>query len=247
MSIGARNTGSGSQGGAPGDGGVVVRPYEPADRAQVRRICFETGYMGDSVDWLWRDRESWADMFSGYYTDCEPESALVAEVNGEVVGYLLGCLDSSKAWDPGVVALRHVLRRGIALRPGTARVVWRSAGDILVDAALRRLPSGRVVDPRWPAHLHIDFLPAGRGRGLGSVLVRRWLDTLRDRGCAGCHLGTMAENTSAVAFFEAMGFRREGIPELMPGLRSREGARLHVQLMVQLLGDRSGPSYSAAT
>jgi hypothetical protein len=30
--------------------------------------------MGEPVDWQWRDLPSFADMFTGYYTDAEPES-----------------------------------------------------------------------------------------------------------------------------------------------------------------------------
>ena len=40
-------------------------------------------------------------MFTSYYTDAEPQSALVAELDGEVAGYLLGCVDSRRAWNPG--------------------------------------------------------------------------------------------------------------------------------------------------
>jgi ribosomal protein S18 acetylase RimI-like enzyme len=211
----------------------VIRPYEARDRDAVRRVCFVTGYMGDPVAWQWRDAESFADIFSGYYTDREPESALVVEIDGEVAGYLLGCVDSTKVWDVGAVAARHILRRGIALRPGTARVVWRTVFD-----AARDLRSGRVTrdqlefsDPRWPAHLHIDLLQRARGKGAGRRLVTTWLDSLRTRGVPGCHLQTMAENEGAVAFFEALGFAPHGEPVLTPGLRARDRSRLHVQVM----------------
>jgi len=214
-------------------GDVVIRPYEPRDRARVRHICFVTGYMGDPVDWLWRDAESFADVFTAYYTDAEPESALVAEVDGSVEGYLLGCVDSRRAWNPALVVGRHLLRRGIAFRPGTAGVIWRSFGDIVTDGIRHQLPPRSAYDPRWPAHLHIDLLPSIRGRGVGRRLVDRWLGTLRDLGVPGCHLETWGENAAAIAFFEALGFRRHGRPTMSPGLRSRSGTRHTAQLMVQ--------------
>ena len=216
-------------------GDVLIRPYLPDDRARVRHICFVTGYIGEPVEWQWRDAESFANIFSGYYTDAEPESALVAEIDGEVRGYLLGCFDSSRVWNPGAVVGRQITHRGIAFRPGTAGFVWRSVGDVIVDAAHQRLPPASFSDPRWPAHLHIDLLRDARGRGVGAALVRRWLDRLREAGVAGCYLETIAENTGAVAFFEAMGFEKRRRPIPVPGFRSPRGERHHLQLMVQSL------------
>ncbi len=223
-------TGRRSGGGTAAE--VVVRPYESRDRARVRHICHVTGYMGESVDWQWRDTESFADLFTAYYTDAEPESALVAECDGVVAGYLLGCVDSRRAWSPAGIFGRHFLRRGIGFRPGTAGLVWRSFGDVIVDALRRRLPPASVYDERWPAHLHIDLLPSVRGMGVGATLMHRWLDKLRDVGVPGCHLETMGENHRAVAFFESMGFRRRGLPSSAPGFRSPTGERNTVQLMV---------------
>ena len=220
-----------------------VRPYERDDRFAVRDVCFRTGYMGEPVDWQWRDQPSFADMFTGYYTDREPESAFVVEVDGRVAGYLLGCVDSSRAWSPGRVAARNIVRRGIVLRPGTARVVWRTLGDAVRDLALRRvkLRDLEFEDPRWPAHLHIDLLPEARGGGAGRRLVHAWLDRLRELGVPGCHLQTMSENANAIAFFGAVGFRRLGRPVLIPGLRTRLGYRLHEQVMVIDLDAKERP------
>lgn len=217
-----------------------MRPYRPADRAAVRRICFETGYMGEPVSWQWRDAESFADLFCGWYTDHEPASALVVELDGDVVGYLLGCRDSRAVAPPSVDMRKHLLRRGLLLRPGTAMVLWRSIGDLTVAAARRRDPATGARDRRWPAHLHIDLLPEARGTGMGRALVQRWLDELRADDVAGCHVETWAENRGAIAFFEAMGFRRRGATPPMPGIRSPDGHRHHTQLMVRTLTPGEG-------
>lgn len=211
---------------------IAVRPYRPEDREAVRAIVFATGFMGEPADWYWRDAQSFADVWSGYYTDREPESAFVATDGATVVGYLLGCLDTRRAPSPREAIVRQLWRRQLLLRPGTAGFFWRSLAD-----ALRRpdVPSGELVDPRFPAHLHIDLLPAGRGRGAGRVLMAAWLDQLRAAGSPGCHLGTLAENGAAIAFFERMGFARHGPPTLVPGLRTRAGARMHQQLMTRNL------------
>jgi GNAT superfamily N-acetyltransferase len=213
---------------------VRIRPYEAGDRPRVREICFVTGHMGDRVDWMWADTESWADIFSGYYTDAEPESAFVVEVDGVVGGYLLGCVDATGAWNPARVAGRHIVRRGILFRRGTAPTLWRVFGDAIVDITRRRVDPRRYdfADPRWPAHLHIDLVPEARGLGAGRLLMREWFERLRSFGIDGCYLQTFAENTGAIAFFEAVGFRRWGEPVLVPGFRTRAGGRMHEQVMV---------------
>jgi ribosomal protein S18 acetylase RimI-like enzyme len=215
--------------------GLVFRPYAPGDRSRVRDICFRTGYMGEPVAWQWPDAESWADMFTGYYTDREPESALVVERDGTVAGYLLGCLDSTRAWNPAAVAGRHILRRGIAFRPGTWRVVARAFSDGASDVLHRRVDRRELEfsDPRYPAHVHIDLLAEVRGVGAGRRLMQTWLEALRSRSVHGCHLQKFAENTGATAFFEACGFRRVGRSQPVPGLRRRDGGRLHTETMVQ--------------
>jgi len=126
-----------------------------------------------------------------------------------------------------------VIRRGLLFRPGTAGFVWRSFADGVVAAARHRLPPSIFLDPRWPAHLHIDLLPSIRGRGVGATLLRAWVDHLQGAAVPGCYLETLGENHRAIAFFEAMGFHRRGRPTSAPGLRSPAGQRHTVQLMVQ--------------
>ena len=213
-------------------GSVVIRPYEPRDRAAIRRICFDTGYMGDP-EWQWRDRESYAELYTAYYTDAEPESVWVAERAGVVEGYLLGCVDSRTSWSEASIFLRLLWKRGIALRPSTARFVWRALGDVVTDGIRRQLPPASAHDERWPAHLHVDLLPSIRGRGVGGDLLRTWLSRLDELAVPGCHVQTLAENGRAIAAFESVGFVRRGRPAVVPGLRTRSGGRHHVQLLVR--------------
>jgi GNAT superfamily N-acetyltransferase len=217
----------------PREGRSAIRPYRPGDRERVRDICFRTGFMGEPVDWMWRDQPSFADLFSGYYTDAEPESALVGEVDGEVSGYLLGCVETRRVWNPSQVLARHATRRLVCLRPGTAGIFWRSVLDATIATVLHReTVEPMFLDDRWPAHLHIDLLPVARGHGLGRALMMRWLDRLRELRVPGCHLETLAENVGAVRFFSAMGFAPHGEPVATPGFRARDGSRLHVLRMV---------------
>lgn len=213
---------------------MLIRPYRAEDAERIRLICHQTGFMGEPADWFWRDRDSFTALFCDWWISHQPGSVLVAELEGAAAGYLLGCDDSRRVAHEGRTFLRHFVGRGCSLRPGTAGVMWRMLADGILDGARGRLPA-RVWDERWPAHLHIDLLPECRGRGVGRDLVTTWLQSLRERGVPGCHLQTTAENSAAVAFFEAMGFDRYGPAANEPGFRSRDGRRLHIQLMVQAL------------
>jgi ribosomal protein S18 acetylase RimI-like enzyme len=186
--------------------------------------------MGEPADWYWRDVASFANIWSGYYTDHEPESAFVVVDDGtNVLGYLLGCVDTARAISAERAIRREIVRRQLFFRPGTARFFWRSLADLARDRTVAK----EVDDPRYPSHLHIDLLPAARGQGMGRRLMDAWFHRLRAVGSPGCFLGTLAENTAGVAFFESVGFERYGPKEIVPGMRSRDGARMHQQAMVR--------------
>ena len=207
-----------------------IRAYAPGDREAIRRICFETGYMGEPIDWIWRDRETFADLITRYYTDREPESIFVATRGQQVVGYLTGCVDSRRTRGAAVAEIRRLLLRGGLLRPGFGAFLARAVFDTVRDRSLR---DEALFDPRWPAHLHIDFLPEGRGRGLGRRLMELWFARLRSLGVPGVHLSTFAENQPAIRFFEGCGLARQGAPIPLPGFRLRSGGRMHAQWMVR--------------
>ena len=61
---------------------VDVRPFEPSDRPVIRELCHRVGYMGDPATFYWRHQESFAEIWTGYYTDQEPESLIVAVREG---------------------------------------------------------------------------------------------------------------------------------------------------------------------
>ena len=211
-------------------GTTGVRAYEPRDRAAVRAISFQTGLMGESAGPFWRHAESWADVWTSYYTDREPESLSVATIDGAVVGYLAGCRNTATMRPTTDELIGAAIRKHwLILRPGTAGFFVRAMADAVRD---RPRASGDFIDERWPAHLHIDLLPAARGTGLATVLMSRWLGSLRSTRSPGCHLATLAENGRARAFFVKTGFRDHGQPTPVPGMRSASGGRLHQQIMV---------------
>jgi hypothetical protein len=135
----------------------------------VRRICCETGFMGKPVDPLYSDREAFADFFTAYYTDYEPEHCLVAESrDGEVVGYIVSAKHARsyplrQAW---VVVRRipSVLRMILSGRYGKSDFLFL---NWLLLKAGRETPAV----PRRAAHFHINILPGWRGEAGRPLMI----------------------------------------------------------------------------
>jgi hypothetical protein len=135
--------------------------------------------MGDPVDPLFADREVFADFLTRYYTDWEPESALVAEAEGRVVGYLTGCTRYRRyPLIQGLlltaVVLPKVLRRLCAGRYGPQSK--RFLRWFLFNAA-RETPRA----PSRAAHFHINILPKWRAREVGRRLISGFVRALAER------------------------------------------------------------------
>lgn len=186
---------------------VSIRPYEPKDRSGVRRICCETADRGRPAERLCSDRELIADLVTRYYTDYEPGASWVAEQEGNLIGYLTGCLDP-RAYHrimPSCVipgALLRATLRGLLVRPDTWRIArcglltWRRGGFA------RRIPV-----ERYPAHFHINLRQESRGQRVGEQLIDRFITQASRRGLRGIHLSVREDNHSACRFFERAGFR----------------------------------------
>ncbi|HUO04689.1 MAG TPA: hypothetical protein VMU16_05780 [Candidatus Binataceae bacterium] len=190
---------------------ITVRPLrvEPpavraAERARIRLISCETGIAGLPIERAWDAREVFADFWTIYYTDYEPESCFVAESGGQVVGYITGCMDTARfnrTMKSEIVPriLPKLLTTGAIVRPrnlGRMLALWRCA---------RR---GELKEPElsaYPAHLHINLLDGYRADGAGSRLMQSLLNHARARGVAGIHLGSISRR--AFPFFCHNGFQ----------------------------------------
>lgn len=163
---------------------TIIRPYQPGDRAAVREICCRTAFRNRGAASVFRDTDLFADYFTRYYTDVEPESAWVAERDGRVVAYLTGCLETRRF-------VRVMARRIVP--PVLARALWRAA-----TGRYRRDPRSRAL-LRWlflkswreapslpaeasAAHHHCNILPEGYGHRLFTRLGIVFLDALETRG-----------------------------------------------------------------
>jgi GNAT superfamily N-acetyltransferase len=182
----------------------IVR-YEPKYRDDVRNIVYYTGFGGISVENIYDDQESFADMNSLYHTDFDHKHNFIALAGGEVAGYLLGCPDTAiyvkrMKNEVAPLMLKKLLTGKYKLSPLVVRFTGKT-----ISAALRGEFSLPPLDA-YPAHLHIDFHERFRRMGLGSKIMNVYLDYLRGLGVKGVHLGTSSFHRSALPFYNKLGF-----------------------------------------
>jgi ribosomal protein S18 acetylase RimI-like enzyme len=209
---------------------MEIRTFSESDREAMRDLFGRAGE-GSPTASLWGHTESEAAVYLTPYLDLEPDSVFIAVVDGALVGYLCGCLDTGAFPSEGERMNQAIRKYRLMFRRKPAAFFARGLIDVAI-CAIRRLPTaGDFNDSRWPAHLHINAIPQVRGTGVGTALMTRWFERLRASGSRGCHLQTLVENSRAVAFFARMGFQKQGPTPLVPGLRYR-GEHVHQQTMV---------------
>lgn len=187
-----------------GTRGAEIRPARAQDVDALYDICLRTGDHGQDASARYADPRLLGEVYVGPYLALSPELAFVLpDDEDRPLGYVLGVADtaafearSATEWWP---ALRERYPLD-AVRPGTP--------DAGMVGLIHRPP---VADPtvleRFPAHLHVDLLPAAQGGGHGRRLLETLFDALHARGVPGVHLGVSAQNPGAIAFYRHLGFR----------------------------------------
>lgn len=156
---------------------LITRPYEPRDRAAVRKLCCDTGYLGQPIDSVFEDRELFADYLTRYYTDWEPESSFVLEQEGAVKGYLLGSRKPLRhqlcsLWNNLVLIPKGVLRLPHYHAASKRFVRW------ILANSWREVPAA----PRRTAHFHFNILPEAQSIAGTRDLLAHYFAYLRSFG-----------------------------------------------------------------
>lgn len=163
---------------------VRIRPGTAADGDPIRRIAFETGFFGASMEALLDDRDAFEHSLDCYLRPAAA-TAFIAEVGDECVGYALAslgdvrlCTALSIAWGTAGDLLRSPWASAKTGRYVRNRVL-RALAAAVGDERHFRTPSG--------ARLHINVLEPHRHGGTGSQLMESLLADLCDRGIRRVH------------------------------------------------------------
>ena len=151
----------------------IIRSYRNSDRDAIRKLCCDSGFLGEPIDPVYDDRQLFADFLTTYYTDWEPESSFVIEIEGEIRGYLLGSRQPFRnqlySFWQNISLFLKALSRYFRYHSRSRRFIrwtlvngWRE-----VPAAPRRIP-----------HFHINLLPEARKMSTTRALMSAYLSYL---------------------------------------------------------------------
>lgn len=155
----------------------IIRGYRSSDRDAVRRLCCQTGFLGQPIDPVYEDRELFADFLTTYYTDHEPESSFVIEKGGELYGYLLGSrkplLNQLYSFYQNVCLFLRALLRYPRYNEHSRRfILW------LLKNGWREVPAA----PRRTPHFHINLLPEARKMSTTRAVLSAYFSYLHRSG-----------------------------------------------------------------
>lgn len=181
---------------------ATIRRYSETDLAAVYDICVRTADAGQDARGKYRSDELMGDLFAGPYVNLEPQAAFVLDNGQRAVGYILGTPDTAafarayrERWIPRLAGRYQVPpqppvspdEQMLALHYWPERLLWPGLAQ-------------------FPAHLHVDLLPAFQGAGYGRALMATFCGAVANAGAAGVHVTVVADNVPAIGFYRRLGF-----------------------------------------
>ena len=179
--------------------GVRIVPFAPSHVKWIARMHSEslTGLLASLGPWAVR----------AYYAGASqaPEAVGYVAYDGEhVVGFVLGSAHPAELRRQIAQLNRKALlasvARGLISRPYLLWWLVRS----------RRGPAEGTYDSVGPELIYLAVLRDVRGSGTGRLLVEAFGEAIKRRGADAYELSVDDTNTSAIGFYEKLGFRAVG-------------------------------------
>ena len=167
----------------------MIRQYSQDDQKAVRYVCHASSQNPAHKASL----RLVCSLYCDYYLANDKAHAFVAtDEFDKPVAYVLCDTDFAKfsAIYPSYIA---DVRKESPTDYKSIKLTLKHCADISAD---------------YPAHLQINVLPSFQNRGIGRALIDTLIARLRGEGITGVHVVLKQSNTSAIAFFERLGFEK---------------------------------------
>lgn len=192
---------------------LQIRPFAESDTRSLHSICCQTVAERPFLPWIDEPRLA-CDFFLDPYLELERESCFVAELDGQIVGYLVGTREAKRFWLREKAFLRQRLRQ--LMQVHLAAAVRNRVHHLLTHAVLAKIYwkvlSGRLHERsssnhldirRFPAECHLQVVPEARGRYVGLALMLKFHEYLKAEGIQGHHC-IVTEEAGREAFSRMM-------------------------------------------
>jgi ribosomal protein S18 acetylase RimI-like enzyme len=193
---------------------IKLRPVELADINSLYAISLATGDAGGDASPLYRDGRMVGHIYSAPYAHFCAESSFVAEDGLDVLGYIVGALNT-RAYEEQLERVWWPQLRQDYPEPSGERSTWDAdqQRSFMIHHP-RRTPE--AITDAFPAHIHMNLMPRTQGLGVGTALLDLWLSTARMANAKAVHLGASVANQAAVRFWQSRGFTPLELPPTIP-------------------------------
>lgn len=183
---------------------IEITNYTPADRNGIRKICFDTGFLGGPLTRIVDNKEFFLDLGTHYFLDVDTTGLIVAKDGNEVAGYLF--IEEDKTRHDRALIKYYILR----ILAEIPRFWNFSTRDVkyyfgVFKAWLHRDYFFSDFE-EYPAVLHINIAEKYQGARLGDKLFAAMFQRLKEQNCPGVQLQTTTANEKALRFFKRHGF-----------------------------------------
>jgi ribosomal protein S18 acetylase RimI-like enzyme len=183
---------------------IEICEYNDNYREDIRRICFQTGFHGKSLEEIIDYKDLFIDLSTHYFLDAGTSHIYVAKDGQKIVGYVMVIPDTKKYKRSSFIY--YIYR--VFLDVVRLRLFGKKERDFYVRLMIYYL-KGELTLPEfdeYPSLLHINVAPGYQGQGIGGKLFEAMFDCLRKLGCPGVQLQTTSANEKSVGFFKRYGF-----------------------------------------
>lgn len=188
-----------------------IRHPEPADHKDLLQILYDTGYYGETLKGhrIFEDKALWGYMWLDYYLNYQRDNCFVAydQKQKKVAGYIIGVCDSQAyQYDFVKNMVPKIQRRMKWITSWRHPSTYKTARKFTHFFDLKQFDQDSW-EVKYPGHLHMNVAAGYQGHGLGSQLITRFEERMKEQGVTGVHLGTTARNQKAVPFYKKHGYK----------------------------------------
>ena len=184
------------------DSGALLRSALESDRADLYRVCLETGDSGADATQMYALREMLGEIYVGAYLTFDP-SFTFALVDDDVSGYVLGAFDTTTYEERFEIDwLPMLLRKYASVDP----TQFTSEETGLINFMKNPVRTPVAIAKEFPSQIHIDIVEKSQGKGYGKAMMQHLMKELASAGSPGAHLHMSPTNTRAYNFYLGLGF-----------------------------------------